>query len=72
MEKIIAFWEYAGERAIKTFAQVAVATITASQVIGFFDVNWSEILSVSALAAALSLLTSIALPSAEKKKEQTK
>ena len=51
---------YSGERALKTVAQTAVAVITASQVAGIIEVSWLDVLSVSALAGVVSLLTSIA------------
>jgi hypothetical protein len=53
-----AFWEYAGERAIKTFAQTAIATLGAGSV-GLFSIDWSALLSVAGGAALLSLLTSL-------------
>ena len=48
----------AGIRAIKTVAQTAVATIGTSAMLD--EVNWMAVLSTSALAGVLSLLTSIA------------
>lgn len=48
----------AGIRSIKTVAQTAVATIGTSAAMS--DVSWIMVLSASALAGLLSLLTSIA------------
>jgi len=62
-----AFWTSAGERAIKTFAQTALALLGTSQVISAIEVNWAEVGGVSLLAAILSILTSIALPAGETK-----
>lgn len=45
-------------RAIKTFCQAAIATIGTAAVMG--EVNWAMVMSASALAAVLSLLTSVA------------
>ena len=54
----------AGIRAIKTVAQTAVATIGTTAVLS--EVEWSIVVSASALAGILSLLTSIAgLPEVE-------
>lgn len=51
-------------RAIKTFAQTAISMLTVGQ--AFIDVNWMNVLSVSGVAAIISLLTSIAgLPEVE-------
>ena len=58
------WFKAAGIRAIKTIAQTAVATIGTSAVLG--DVNWVAVVSASALAGVLSLLTSVAgLPEVE-------
>ena len=54
----------AGIRAIKTFAQTLLATIPVG--LSVADVEWTTCLGVAALAAILSLLTSLAgLPEAE-------
>jgi hypothetical protein len=51
-------------RAIKTAAQTAVALI-GTGAIGVLEVDWLQILSASALAAIVSMLTSVAgLPEA--------
>lgn len=52
-------WLYAAAvRAVKTFAQTAVATIGTAAMLD--KVQWTAVLSASVLAALLSLLTSVA------------
>lgn len=52
------FWNYAGERAIKTIAQSALAFLGTGS-IGLFEIDWTSLLSVSLGAGLLSILTSI-------------
>jgi len=58
MEKVKLYWAFAGERAVKTVAQVALATIGIGA-IGLLDVDWVQVASVAALAGVMSLLTSV-------------
>lgn len=58
----------AGIRAIKTMAQSAIGTIGAAWVLS--DVDWLVVLSASAIAGIVSLLTSLAgLPELESEEE---
>lgn len=54
-----AFWVDTFDRAVSTVAQAAVAVLTAN-VTGLLDVDWVQIASVSGLAGAVSILTSVA------------
>ena len=58
-------WFYAAFiRSLKTMAQTAVSMLTVGQAV--LDVNWLNVLSVSAVAGVISMLTSIAgLPEVE-------
>lgn len=47
----------AGIRAVKTMAQTALSMLTVGQAV--LDVNWVNVLSVSAVAGVISILTSI-------------
>lgn len=59
-----AWWKAAGIRALKTLAQAAIASIGTS--VAIEDVSWVYVTSTAALAAILSLLTSVAgLPEVE-------
>lgn len=53
-----AWWKAAGIRALKTVSQTAVSMLTIGQAV--IDVNWVNVLSVSAVAGVISMLTSIA------------
>lgn len=53
------FLKCAGVRAVKTIAQTAVALLGTGAV-GILDVDWVAVVSASALAGVVSILTSIA------------
>lgn len=53
------FLKCAGVRAVKTMAQTAVALLGTGAV-GILDVDWVAVVSASALAGVVSILTSIA------------
>lgn len=55
------FWVAAADRALRTFAQAAAAILTAGGV-GLLDVDLAGAASAGALAALISVLTSIATP----------
>jgi hypothetical protein len=52
------FWQQAIERAVKTSIQVFVALLSAGN-FGLLDAPWSSALSTAAMAALLSVLTSV-------------
>lgn len=52
------WWRAAGIRAVRTFAQTAIAAIGTA--LALEEVNWLAVCSAAALAAVLSLLTSLA------------
>lgn len=58
------FWTVTFDRAIRTAAQTAVVLLGAGQV-DVLSVAWRDVASLSAGAAILSVLTSIALPPSE-------
>ncbi len=54
------FWKDAGERAVRTFAQVLLAfLVIEGYQIGFEDVEWMRATSVGGVAATASVLFSI-------------
>ena len=55
------FWGNALDRAIRTFAQALIGAI-GTGAIGILDIDWPAALSIAAMAALLSVLTSIATP----------
>ena len=53
------FWIASVERAVKTFAQALVALIGTSAM-SIVELDWAQMLGVSATAAVVSILTSVA------------
>ncbi|MBQ2175820.1 MAG: hypothetical protein II453_12430 [Alphaproteobacteria bacterium] len=63
------WWKAAGIRALKTFAQTLVASISIGAAMA--DINWISVLSVAGVAAICSLCTSIAgLPELESEEKE--
>ncbi len=54
----VAWMKAAGIRAVKTFAQTAVSLITVGNMVT--ELDWGSIIGISATAAIVSVLTSIA------------
>lgn len=65
------FWVDAADRAVATFAQAAVATLTADAIPGLLNMDLTQVLSVSGLAAVVSILTSVAFRGQDKPTEPT-
>lgn len=64
------WWAAAAVRALKTAAQVAVAAIGTTTVLG--GVDWAMVASTAALSAILSILTSLGgLPEVDDKPKAT-
>lgn len=58
MEKFKAFVGLVGERAVKTFCQAEAALLIGAGT-GLLDTDWTASLSVSGMAALLSVLTTV-------------
>lgn len=58
MLKDVTWWKAAGVRAIKTFAQTMLATLTLG--VPFTEMEWFHAVSIAAGASVVSLLTSLA------------
>lgn len=52
------WFKAAGIRALKTFAQTALSMLTIGR--AFTEIEWLSVISVSGVAAVISILTSIA------------
>ena len=69
-ERTKKWFKAAGIRAAKTAAQTAVSMLTVGQAVT--DVNWVNVVSISAVAAIYSLLTSAAKGLPEVKESEVK
>lgn len=69
MKKLKLYLDYSVERAIKTLAQTLIAFITASSALSIVDIDFVQALGVAALAALMSLLTSVLTYDKEPSKE---
>ena len=61
------FWKYSINRAIRTMAQTAIASIGSSALLS--EINWPVVASASCVAGILSILTSltVGIPEIEEK-----
>lgn len=69
MEKLRKYADYSVERAVKTLAQTLIAFVTASSALSIVDVDFTQAVGVAALAAIMSLLTSVLTYDKEPSKE---
>lgn len=69
MKKLKLYLDYSVERAVKTLAQTLIAFITASSALSIVDIDFTQALGVAALAALMSLLTSVLTYDKEPSKE---
>jgi hypothetical protein len=55
------FWKDASERAIATFAQALLAIVGMNLIVDWQNVNWWQVIVTALIAAALSIVKSIAV-----------
>lgn len=58
------FWKAAGERAISTFAQTALALV-GTDLTGYLHIDYLQIAAISGIAAGLSVLKSVGASTSE-------
>jgi hypothetical protein len=59
------FWSHTVETSIRSAAAAALAVIGTDQLISALSIDWSQVVGVALLAAAISVLTSIVVPEPE-------